>query len=105
MQKYLFAYHGSPQFTSPEEGQKHMVDWRAWSSGLGASMVDPGMPVTNGVIIGREGITEASGASTITGITIVQAETPEQAYAMAKSCPHITAGGTIEVSEAMDMEM
>lgn len=105
MQKYLFAYHGGPQFKSPEEGQKHMVDWQAWSAGLGAAMVDPGVPVTAGVIISKDGITDVSGPSAISGFTIVHAETPEEAHAMAKSCPHISAGGTIEVAKTMDMEM
>ena len=39
------------------------------------------------------------------GFTVLQAESMEAAIALAKPCPHISAGGSIEVVEGLNMEM
>lgn len=105
MQKYLFAYHGGKQFETKEEGMAHMENWMAWSSGLGDAVVDPGMPVGASKTVSQDGVTDNGGSNPLSGITIVQAETIEQALEMAKSCPHVAIGGTIEVAPAMNIEM
>ena len=105
MPKYLLAYHGSPQFKSKEEGMNHMTAWKAWNASLGDAVIDPGMPVGPSMTVTAGGIVNGGGSNPLSGITIVQAETIEAAMEMAKSCPHISAGGTIEVAEAMNMDM
>lgn len=105
MPKFLLAYHGAPQFKSPEDGAKHMEQWKAWSSGLGDAVVDPGMPVGESKTVSANGVPDDGGSNPLSGITIVQADTIEAALGMAKACPHVSAGGTIEVAQALDMEM
>lgn len=105
MQKFLFAYHGGKQFESKEEGMAHMKNWMAWSGGLGDAVVDPGMPVGASKTVSQDGVADDGGSNPLTGITVVQAENIEQALEMAKSCPHVTIGGTIEVAPAMNMDM
>ena len=105
MPKYLLAYHGTPKFETPEDSKNHMQDWQAWSAGLGDAVVDPGMPVGISTTVTPDGIVEGGGSNPLSGITIVQADTLAGALKMAQSCPHVTAGGTIEVAEAMNMEM
>lgn len=105
MPKFLFAYHGGHQFETKEEGMVHMAKWQAWSAGLGDAVVDPGMPVSGSKTVSSDGITDGGGSNPLSGITIVQADTIEAALEMAKSCPHVTIGGTIEVAQAMDMSM
>lgn len=105
MQKFLFAYHGGKKFETKEEGMTHMQNWMAWSSGLGDAVVDPGMPVGASKTVSQDGVTDDGGSNPLTGISIVQAETIEQALEMAKSCPHVSIGGSIEVAPAMNMEM
>lgn len=106
MPKFLLAYHGTPRFKTKEDGIAHMVAWRAWSKGLGAAVVDPGMPVGMSKTITSDGaVIDGGGANPLSGITVLQAETIEQIIAMAKPCPHLQAGGTIEIAQAFDMEM
>lgn len=104
MAKFLFVYYGGHQFKSKEEGMAHMGKWRAWMKGLGDAVIDPGMPVGPSKTVSSNGISDSSGVA-LSGITIVQAETLDQALEMAAKCPHVDIGGTIDVAQAMDMEM
>lgn len=105
MPKYLFVYHGGKQFETKEEGMAHMGAWRAWSQGLGNAVVDPGMPVGKSKTVSSNGVADDGGPNPTSGITIVAADTIEAACEMAKTCPHVDIGGTIEVAETIDMEM
>ena len=105
MQKYVLAYHGSPQLKSPEDGQKHMQQWRSWMNGLGDAVVDPGVPVGKSKTVSRAGVTNDGGSNPLSGYTVVQAQDIDEALAMAMACPHVTAGGTIEVAPVMNMDM
>ncbi|RLJ41842.1 hypothetical protein BCF46_2812 [Litoreibacter meonggei] len=105
MTKFVLAFHGKPDFQSKEEGAAHMVAWKAWSDGLGDAVVDPGLPVGPSMTVTATGVEEGGGSNPLSGITIIQADTMEQAIAMAKGCPHLSGTGTIEVAEAMQMDM
>ena len=105
MQKFLLAYHGGKQFETKEEGQQHMANWKAWMAGLGDAVVDPGLPVGPSKTVSKDGITNDGGPNPLSGITILQAETEDQALQMAGDCPHVKIGGSIEVAPAMNMEM
>ena len=105
MPKFVLAYHGAPKFKSKEEGMAHMVAWREWSQGMGDAVVDPGMPVGVSKTITADGVEDGGGSNPLSGITIIQADTMEAAIELARPCPHVSAGGSIEIAEAMDMEM
>lgn len=105
MQKFIFAYHGSPSINSPEEGQAHMAAWKAWMDGLGDAVLDRGLPAGPSKTVSRVGVSDDGGPNPLSGISVVQAENIEAALEMAKISPHVTGGATIEVAPAMDMEM
>ncbi len=105
MPKFVLAYHGNPDIQSKEEGAAHMAAWKAWSAGLGDAVVDPGMPVSASKTITEAGVEDGGGSNPLSGITIIQAETMDEAIAMAKDCPHVSGSGTIEIAEAMQMDM
>lgn len=105
MPRFALIYRNANPPGSPEEGQKHMEAWRAWSSGLGDAMVEPGMPFSQSVAVSSSGVSENVGANALNGISIVEAEDCHAARAMAESCPHLSLGGDIVVAEGMDMEM
>ncbi len=102
MTKYILVYFGSGNIKSKEEGMAHMTAWKAWMEGLGDAVVDPGMPAGKSKTVGSGGVTDAG---TVSGVTILQADTLDAAVVMAQACPHVKIGGTIEVAEAMDMQM
>lgn len=105
MPKFLLAYHGGHNFKSKEEGMEHMAKWQAWSAGLGDAVIDPGMPVGPSKTVSADGVTDGGGSNPLSGITVLAADTIEAACEMAKACPHLDVDGTIEVAQAMDMEM
>ena len=105
MPKFLLIYHGKPDLQTPEDGARHMAAWRAWSSGMGDAVVDPGLPVGPSKTITPNGVVEGGGANPASGMTVIQAETMDDAIALVKDCPHLSGTGTIEIAEAMDMEM
>ncbi len=106
MPNFVLAYHGKPNIETKEDGQKLMADWRAWMQGLGDAVVDPGKPVGMSKTILTDGtVADNGGSNPLMGFTVIQADTIEAAIELAKPCPHVTCGGSIEVAEAMDMEM
>jgi hypothetical protein len=82
-----------------------MGNWRAWSAGLKDAVVDPSMPVGPSKTVTASSVNDDGGANSLSGITIVRADSIEAAIAMAQQCPHVHIGGTIEVVRAMQMEM
>jgi hypothetical protein len=48
-----------------------------------------------------KGVEDNGGANPISGISVVEADSIESAIAMAKPCPHLAIGGTIEIAPAM----
>ena len=89
---------------SPEKGRAHMDQWMAWMNGLGAAVVDRGVPVGRSMTVGPDGVTDG-GPNPLSGFTIVEADDMAAALEMAKRCQHIDIGGTIEVAPALDMPM
>ena len=100
MPKYLLSYHGGSAPDSPAEGEKVMKAWMDWMGGLGKALVDGGNPTGPSKTIGAKGKVSAGGGSNpVTGYSIVEAKTLDDAVTMSKGCPQIASGGTIEVSE------
>ncbi|MCF6275599.1 MAG: hypothetical protein L3J05_07530 [Robiginitomaculum sp.] len=105
MPKYLLAFHGGKKFETKEQGMTHMTKWHAWMADIGDAAVGSGFPVGMSKTVSADGVIDNGGANPISGIKIIQAETMGAALKIAQSCPHLDIGGTIEIAEAMNMEM
>lgn len=105
MPKYLLIYHGKPDIQNPDDSARHMAAWKAWSAGLGDAVVDPGLPVGPSKTITASGVRDDGGANPASGITVLQAESMDEAISFAQDCPHLSGSGTIEIAEAMNMEV
>ena len=105
MPKFVLAYHGGKTSISPEEGQKHMADWMQWMESLGDAVVDRGLAVGQSKTVSAKGVADDGGANPISGFTVLQAENMDAAIEMTRKSPHLAIGGTIEIAQAMDMEM
>lgn len=104
MTKYLFSYHGGGMPETPEEQAKVMAAWESWIGANSSSMTDPGAPfgVTK-TVNARGDVTDGGGANPVTGFGIVEVESIDAALEIAKGCPILDSGGSVEVGEAMDM--
>ena len=104
MSDYIIAYYGGKKPESPEEGAKHMAKWKAWVAGLGDAVVNPGTPLGKSRIVSSAGVSDDGGSNPLTGFSTVKADSIDAALEMAKECPFLETGGTIEVAEVMEMK-
>ena len=102
MPQYVLAYHGGREPESPEEGARQMARWKAWLEDLGDAVVNPGMPMKGTKTVTAQGVEEGGGPNPIMGLTILKADSMDQALAMAKKSPFLEMG-TIEIAEALQM--
>lgn len=104
MANYVLAYHGGGMPETEEEGRKVMAAWEAWYGELGSSLVDGGAPTGQAKTVAPDGsVHDGGGANPLSGYTVVSASSIDEAVALAKGCPIVSAGGSIEVAEALDM--
>ena len=101
--KYLLVYHGGSEPSTPEEGNQVRDNWMAWFSKLGSAVIDGGSPVSRGWTLSNDGTEETQGSNPTTGYSVLWADSMQAALEMATGCPHLAAGGTIEVCELIDM--
>ena len=103
MSNYVLAYHGGKKPESPEEGTKHMAKWKAWVGGLGDAVVNPGTPLGKSKTVSSGGVSDDGGSNPLLGFSIVKADSMDAALEMAKTCPFLDLGGTLEVAEVKEM--
>ena len=93
MAKFLYAYSGGNGVSANEEERNaQYAKWSAWMGTLGPSLVDMGAPFAR-----------SSGGGNLTGYSIVEAASLDDAVAKAKGCPVYEVGGNVEVYEAIAM--
>ena len=103
MARYIITYLGGDQPSSPEEGKQHFEKYKAWLASLGDSAISPANPLKNTNTVNPDGSVTAGSTTTMSGYTIVEADSIDDALAMAKACPFLDIGGSLEVSELMQM--
>ena len=104
MAKYLLAFHGGGVPETEEEQAQVMAAWGAWMGALGEAMVDPGNAVGQAkTILADSSISLGDGANPVTGFTLINAADIDEAVSLAKGCPILESGGSVEVGETIDM--
>ena len=103
MPQYIITYLGGNQPSNPEEGKQHMSKYMNWLSSLGNSAVSPANPLKNTSTVNSDGSVTSGGETSMSGFTIIEADSMESALSIAKSCPFLEIGGSLEVSELMQM--
>jgi hypothetical protein len=83
------------------EQQAVMTQWMSWFGELGAAVVDGGSPFGPSKRIGANGAISGPGKAGLTGYSILEAGSLEEATTMAKGCPVLTSGGSVEVYESI----
>ncbi len=105
MSQYMITYLGGNQPATPEEGKQHFARYKQWLSSLGDAAVSPANPLKDTCTVNADGSVTSGGSSTMSGFTVVEADSMDAATKMAKSCPFLEIGGSLEVSELMKMPM
>lgn len=103
MTQYVMVYLGGDQPATPEEGKAHFAKYKQWLESLGDSAVSPANPLQHTTTVHADGRLTPGGSTGMSGYTIVQAKSIDAALEMAKSCPFLEIGGTLEVSQLMQL--
>lgn len=103
MTQFVFVYLGGDQPSNPEEANKHFSKYMEWLSSLGESVISPTIPLKDTSTVSPDGTIREGGSSAMSGFTIIEADSMEAALAVAQACPFLEIGGSLEVSELMQM--
>jgi hypothetical protein len=103
MNQYIIVYLGGNQPSSPEEGKKHFAKYQEWLGSLGDAAVNPMVPFKDSHTVTPDGAVAKGSTVGMSGHTIVQVESIEQAVEIAKSCPFLDIGGSLEVAQLVKM--
>jgi hypothetical protein len=74
-----------------------------WLASLGDSAVIPANPLKNTSTVNSDGTVTDGGTTTMSGYTIIEEDSMEVALSIAKACPFLDIGGSLEVSELVEM--
>jgi len=103
MPQYVIVYLGGNQPASPKEGKQHVSKYMEWITSLGEASVSPMNPLKNKSTVNSDGSVTTGGTTAMSGYTIIEADSMESALASAKACPFLDIGGSLEVSELVEM--
>ena len=98
MANYVLVYHGGAMAETEAAQAEVMKAWTDWFTKLGPAVVDGGNPASRTKRIGGDGsvIDDPSGPS---GYSIISAGSIDEAVELAKGCPVLQGGSTIQVVE------
>ena len=104
MSEFTFLFRGRKISGSPQERQEHFQKWAAWFKELGAKghLKNYGHPLENEgkVVRGKTMVNDgpyAEAKDVVGGYSIIEAKDLEQAAEVAKGCPILEIGGSVEV--------
>jgi len=93
MGRYIVLYYAplgvAERFAqaTPEEAMKGMQLWVDWAQRIGSGLVDPGKPLGNAMKVTPDGAAKTE--SNIIGMSILQAESMDDALGMVKDHHHL----------------
>jgi len=99
MSRYVLAFRGQPD-RRPARDENEA--WGTWFAGLGAKIVDPGNRVGQVERLNAEPAGTVAG-EVLTGYIVVDAADLGAATALARSCPGLASGVSVEVAETVPM--
>jgi hypothetical protein len=107
MRRYIVLYDApvgvAERFAqvTPEEAMAGMQLWVDWAQKIGSGLVDPGKPLGNAVKVTTNGAARTE--SNIVGMSILQAESMDEAVAMVKGHHHLHWAEDCEISVLEEM--
>src|SRR3978361_2054450 len=81
---------------TPEQAQQGMQLWVDWANKLGPALLDAGKPLGNAMTVQPAGVTQSQ--TDIIGMSIVQAESMEEALDMVRNHHHLHWAESCEIT-------
>lgn len=98
MANYVLVYHGGAMAEAEAAQAEVMRAWTDWFTKLGPAVVDGGNPASRTKRIAADGSVSDDPAGP-SGYSIVSAGSIDEAVEVAKGCPVLKGGSTIQVVE------
>ena len=103
MAKYLFVYHGGSHPETEAEVKEVLDAWGSWMGSMGAAVVDGGNPVGPSTTVMSDGsVVNDGGSNPASGYGVFEARDLEEAISMARGCPILADGGSVELAETFE---
>ena len=94
MPQFMLVYKGeatSMEDMTPEQGAEVMAKWGAWMQKIGPALADVGSPFGPGSSVVDDGSTGT--AASLTGYSIVEADSMDAAVSLTDGHPYLSDGG------------
>lgn len=103
MPQFVISYIGGNHPSTPEAGKQHFAKYMDWMRSLGEAAVSPMNPLKGTSTVNSDGSVTDASITSMSGFTIIEAESKQAAIGIAKACPFLELGGSLEVSELATM--
>ncbi len=104
MAKHIFVYHGGKVPETDADKARVMDAWSSWFESMGDAVVDGGHPVgMSSTVLAGGRVENNGGANPVSGYSLIEAADSDAAVAIARKCPILDDGGSVEVAECFDM--
>lgn len=104
MAHYLMSYIGGEHPTSPDDQKKHFDSYTQWLGSINEKILVPMLPLKDTKTVNPNGTVTDGTTTAMSGYTILKVDSMQEALDIAQSCPFLEIGGTLEVSELMQMQ-
>ena len=104
MANHPLAYRGGGAMAQDEAARNQIIaQWGKWLQDLGPALVDGGNPVMRAKTLSRKGgVSEGGGQNPVSGYSLIKADSLDAAVKLARECPVLSGGGSIEVAETFN---
>lgn len=104
MADYLLLYSGGKMPETEQEQAQVMKAWTDWFGTLGGALKDGGNPFTQAAkTIKSDGSVSDGAAGSASGYSVIQADSIDEATALAKDCPVLMGGASVSVYETFEV--
>ncbi|HEY6096159.1 MAG TPA: hypothetical protein VIU93_14515 [Gallionellaceae bacterium] len=105
MKQYVLVYLGGNPPTNQEQARLHHMKYVEWLTSLGDALVIPTIPLKDTNTVGSDGSVREGGSSAMSGFSVIRTDSMESALSIAQACPFLEIGGSLEVSEMMQIPL
>ena len=103
MAQYILTCVGADQPASPEESMQHFDKYKECLFSLGGVAVSPANPLKDTRTVNPDATVTPGGTTLMSDYTISEGGSMQTASGCARMCPFLEIGGSLEVSELMQM--
>jgi hypothetical protein len=101
MGNYVLAYKGGGMAQTDAEREAAMAAWGGWFDNLGDAVAEAGNPF--GASMSLTAGSNGAASSGLTGYSVLRANSLDAAAELAKGCPILANGGSVDIYETIEV--